>query len=311
MKRSSRGIVIGVAAMVCWSGVMRAQVKPVRPAITGISHLIVLDEDLAAAKHFYGDVIGWPASTPLDPADAVHFQVGPKQYIEIKIAPAHDPNDRIETIAFETADVSALRKYLAANGVEVPAKVEKHANGTLSILVHDPDGYRVEFDQGGKFPMPSKDAISTHLIHTGLDTRSADAMKHFYIDVLGFRPYWHGWRAASDGKPNPLDDYKSIQVPDGTDWVELMLADGRNFPVGTARNPHHFAPGVVSVAAAYELVKQRDPALAAKVHTQDGRDGKGQLNLFDPDHTRVEFMDFQPHEKPCCSEFTAASPQPQ
>ena len=109
MNRSSKVIVLSAAAMVGLSGVMRAQQKPMRPAITGISHLVVLDEDLAAAKHFYGDVIGWPASKPLDPADAVHYQVGPKQYIEVKIAPAHNPNDRVETIAFETADVRALR----------------------------------------------------------------------------------------------------------------------------------------------------------------------------------------------------------
>lgn len=39
-----------------------------------------------------------------------------------------------------------------------------------------------------------------------------------------------------------------------------------------------------------------------------GRDGKWQYNLFDPDGTRAEIMEFQPVVKPCCSEFTAASP---
>jgi hypothetical protein len=33
-----------------------------------------------------------------------------------------------------------------------------------------------------------------------------------------------------------------------------------------------------------------------------------QLNLYDPDLTRVEMMEFQPAEKPCCSEFTAKHP---
>jgi catechol 2,3-dioxygenase-like lactoylglutathione lyase family enzyme len=288
-----------------------AQSKPARPAITGIAHLVVLDEDLAAAKHFYGDVIGWPASKPFDPTDTVHYQVGLKQYIEVKTAPSHNPPDRVSLLAFETTDVRALRAYLAANGVTVPAKVERHANGALSFDVVDPDGYHIEFTQGGKFPAPSPDAISTHLIHSGFAVRNEPAAKHFYLDILGFKPYWHGWQKDA-GHVEGMDDYMSIQVPDGSDWVEFMLSEGRDVPVGSpTHNPHHFAPGVVSVAAAYAIVQKRDPALAAKVHPQQGRDGKGQLNLFDPDHTRVEFMDFQPHEKPCCSDFTASSPQPQ
>jgi hypothetical protein len=39
-----------------------------------------------------------------------------------------------------------------------------------------------------------------------------------------------------------------------------------------------------------------------------GRDGKWQANLYDPDGTRVELMEFQPVAKPCCSSFTAESP---
>ena len=41
-----------------------------------------------------------------------------------------------------------------------------------------------------------------------------------------------------------------------------------------------------------------------------GRDGKWQLNLYDPDGTRVELMEFTPVEKPCCSEFTGEHPKP-
>jgi len=41
-----------------------------------------------------------------------------------------------------------------------------------------------------------------------------------------------------------------------------------------------------------------------------GRDGKWQLNLYDPDETRVELMEFTPVEKPCCSEYTGPHPKP-
>ena len=41
---------------------------------------------------------------------------------------------------------------------------------------------------------------------------------------------------------------------------------------------------------------------------QMGKDGKWQLNLFDPNLSRIELMEFKPVEKPCCSEFTGPHP---
>ena len=41
---------------------------------------------------------------------------------------------------------------------------------------------------------------------------------------------------------------------------------------------------------------------------QLGKDGKWQLNVYDPDLIRVELMEFKPVEKPCCSDFTAPHP---
>jgi hypothetical protein len=39
-----------------------------------------------------------------------------------------------------------------------------------------------------------------------------------------------------------------------------------------------------------------------------GRDGKWQVNLYDPDGIRAEPMEFQPSAKSCCSPFLAPSP---
>ena len=39
-----------------------------------------------------------------------------------------------------------------------------------------------------------------------------------------------------------------------------------------------------------------------------GRDGKWQLNLYDPDGTRVELMEFTPVQTPCCSSYTGPHP---
>ena len=39
-----------------------------------------------------------------------------------------------------------------------------------------------------------------------------------------------------------------------------------------------------------------------------GKDGKWQLDVFDPDLSRVELMEFKPTQKPCCSDFTGPHP---
>jgi hypothetical protein len=41
-----------------------------------------------------------------------------------------------------------------------------------------------------------------------------------------------------------------------------------------------------------------------------GVDGKMQLDLHDPDGTRIEFMEFAPVKKPCCSPYTGTQPTP-
>jgi hypothetical protein len=38
------------------------------------------------------------------------------------------------------------------------------------------------------------------------------------------------------------------------------------------------------------------------------KNGKWQLNVYDPDLTRLELMEFKPLRKPCCSDFTGPHP---
>jgi len=127
-------------------------------------------------------------------------------------------------------------------------------------------------------------------------------MEHFYKDVLGFRPYWHG------GMKDDETSWVSLQVPDGTDWIEFMLYD----PTGKDKHflgvMNHIALGVTDIQAAKaQLIKN---GIKLTEEPKLGRDGKWQLNVYDPDETRIEFMEFIPKEKPCCSEFTAPHPKP-
>jgi hypothetical protein len=61
---------------------------------------------------------------------------------------------------------------------------------------------------------------------------------------------------------------------------------------------HHLALGVPDIQTGYRTVVERGySAEKPKI----GRDGKWQLNLYDPNGTRAELMEPKPVEKPCCS----------
>jgi catechol 2,3-dioxygenase-like lactoylglutathione lyase family enzyme len=141
-----------------------------------------------------------------------------------------------------------------------------------------------------------------HLIHAGFIVRNQAAMDHFYKEILGFRPYWHG------GMRDDETSWISLQVPDGTDWIEFMV----NLPAAPDQHlrgiMNHMAIGVLDIQT------EREQLVKNGVHLTEepklGRDGKWQLNLYDPDQTRIEFMEFTPKEKPCCSEYTGPHPKP-
>jgi predicted enzyme related to lactoylglutathione lyase len=71
---------------------------------------------------------------------------------------------------------------------------------------------------------------------------------------------------------------------------------------------NHIALGVADIQAAKQQLVKNGASLSEEPKL--GRDGKWQLNLYDPDDTRVEFMEFKPKEKPCCSEYSGTHPAP-
>jgi catechol 2,3-dioxygenase-like lactoylglutathione lyase family enzyme len=138
------------------------------------------------------------------------------------------------------------------------------------------------------------------LIHAGFVVRDRAAEDRFYKDILGFHVYWHGGR--KDDETNWVD----MQVPDGTDWIEYMLNVPANADHHTLGVMNHIALGVPDIHAAEAQLRKN--GWTGNEQPKIGRDGKWQLNLYDPDDTRVELMEFTPTQKPCCSEYTGPHP---
>jgi hypothetical protein len=97
-----------------------------------------------------------------------------------------------------------------------------------------------------------------------------------------------------------------MQVPDGTDWLEYMLNVPANADHHTLGVMDHMAIGVADIHTANDELVAAGVKFSEK--PQIGRDGKWQLNLYDPDGTRVEFMERKPTQQPCCSRYLGPHP---
>jgi len=273
-----------------------------RPRITGIDHVSFYTTDADGTKQLYGSTLGLTSAAPVESSELVRYWVG-RQWVGFSAAPDANATDRMDHVAFATDNIEALRKYLAANGVKAPA-IEGHADHSLSVALVDPDGHRIEFVERGRgeVPAPPDSAVSRHMIHAGFAVSNRDAEDHFYRDLLGFRPYWHGGM-----KPDETD-WVSMQVPDGTDWLEYMLNHPAHPDLRLTGVLNHISLGVADMKKAQSILEAHGWKPHGNEKAQMGKDGKWQLNLFDPDLSRVELMEFKPVEKPCCSDFTGPHP---
>jgi catechol 2,3-dioxygenase-like lactoylglutathione lyase family enzyme len=275
-----------------------------RPPITGVAHVALKTNDLTEARRFYGRDLGFSnaLAMPKQLGPAAWFKVNDHQYLEIYETLKSEDEDRLIEIAFETADAEALRDYLAAKGVDVPANVSKGWDGNLSFQVKDPEGHGIAFVQYLTDSIPGKQfgllmpatRISEHMIHAGFLVNDRGAEDHFFKDILGFEEMWHG------GKTDTSADWISMRVPDGEDWLEYMC-NVQNPTPKTRGIMNHVTFGVPEMDAAAKVLQSRQASMPEK--PKIGRDGKWQLNLYDPNLTRAELMEPMPVETPCCSEM--------
>jgi catechol 2,3-dioxygenase-like lactoylglutathione lyase family enzyme len=272
-----------------------------RPRITGIDHVSFYTTAPDGVRKLYADTLGLSAATPAE-AGSARYMVG-AQWVGYSPAPNAKATDRMDHIAFTTDHIVALRKYLSEKGIK-PGQIEGLSNHSLAFSVIDPDGHRVEFVERGNSEVPAvpATACSHRMIHTGFLVYHRDAEDHFYKDILGFRPYWHG------GMKDDVTDWVAMQVPDGTDWLEYMLNQPEHPDLELTGVMNHISLGVADMAKAQALLESHGWKEHGGEHAQMGRDGKRQLNVFDPDFTRIELMEFKPAQKPCCSEFTGEHP---
>ena len=264
--------------------------------ITGIAHMAIYAHDIQQTRAFYHDFLGYDEPYHLDNADGslsmTFFKVNERQYIEVRPEQAAG-TDRMYHIAIETDNAEGLRQYLAAKGVKVPDKVSVGRIKNQNFNITDPDGHTVEIveympdswsvREKGKY---LDDRVSSRIMHVGILVGSLGPAMQFYGGILGFQEFWRG---SHDEK---VLSWVNMKVPDGDTYTEFMLYD--QLPAQTARGTsHHMCLEVPDIDKAKAWLEAR-PAInkytrPLEIHT--GVNRKRQLNLYDPDGTRLELME--------------------
>jgi catechol 2,3-dioxygenase-like lactoylglutathione lyase family enzyme len=278
--------------------------KPARPKITGIAHVRVYSTNINDSNAFYNKIAGFgPGTVGCGEFPSTCFSVNDHQQIQVIGTTSPPAVDFVAEVAFATGDAAQMRRYLIAHGIAAGA-ISKDADGAQHFELADPDGHPLAFvQQSTRHPFaPVIGQISKSLIHAGFVVRDGAVEDRFYRDLLGFRLYWHG------GFKENETNWQAMQVPDGTDWIEYMLnisptADHQELGV-----QNHFSLGVVHMKPVFEQLRAN--GLKSADVPEIGRDGKMQFDIYDPDGTRVEFMEFEPSQAPCCNPFTGPHPKP-
>ena len=234
-----------------------------------------------SATHFYADTLRLPNLTCCCfGLDSQCFSINSYQQVDLVQKDAGPKQNRIDAIGIYTSDAGALRKYLMSQGQKA-GQIVSDAHGQIFFPIKDPENHMIEFVQQpygvagsieGPSPRPSR------MIHAGFVVKDRAAADHFYKDILGFRLYWSG--GMKEGETN----WVAMQVPEGTDWIEYMLNVNPNANQRELGVMNHISLGVVSVQAAAEQLEKAGVKLPEQ--PKIGRDGKWQLNLYDPDWTR-------------------------
>ncbi|HEY2019472.1 MAG TPA: VOC family protein [Bryobacteraceae bacterium] len=295
---------------------LSAQAPPARPKVLGVAHYSIFVSDLAKARAFYEDFLGYEEAFTLPKADGTvqmaFVKINDHQYLEL----VNEPNKgegQFNHLGLFTDDVERMRQYLASRGVKVPEQATKNRIGNMKVSVVDPDGHSVEIVQYLPDSWTGKDSgkhmpatrISDNMMHAGILVGNMDLAAKFYGGILGCRETWRGNSLTSTTL-----NWVNMRVPDGDNHVEFMLY--KDIPPPDRRgSPHHVCLVVRDIQKAVETLEAR-PArkgYAREMKINLGVDNKRQVGLFDPDGTRVEMMEFGPVDGKAAPSSTLPPPR--
>jgi lactoylglutathione lyase len=279
-----------------------------RPRLLGLSHVALRVSDVERSRAFYVDFLGYAPAPGRAPGAPLLIAVNERQFIELR--PGLDPaEDRLEHVALSTDSADAMRAQLSARGVAT-GSLERDAGDNPAFVVSDPEGRRVFLVEHVAKGWPRRAApaastpVSRRILHAGILVGDLDAANRFYGDRLGLAEVWRGSRSGTELS------WTNMKVPDGQDYLEFMLYGA--LPAPDARGTqHHICLEVADVEQAKALLLERPYAksYSRPLEVRVGTNKKRQLNLYDPDGTRVELMEAETVDRRPVPSSTAPPPR--
>ena len=282
-----------LASMAVLGLVFCAFARTAAPNIEGLGGATIRVSNLEASLGFYRDLLGFPVAFQLKDDSgkllSSFLQVNDDQYIELTPNLEAGEDKRMTEIRFQVRDIATLPR-LPLSTPPILGRDQARAIHFLSPL-EQPLGF-IEYtpksmEAQARDQFPKANRISRHLWHAGIvvNRKDVDAALLFYSSILGFQEFWRG---GPEGAPTA---WINMRIAGGRgDYVELMLSDG-NPDRKRLGSMQHICLRVPDIEAARHLVKERDAKGTQTQKPRVGRNGKWQLNLFDPDGTRVELME--------------------
>jgi catechol 2,3-dioxygenase-like lactoylglutathione lyase family enzyme len=118
-----------------------------RPGPTaGLHHVALFVEDLAAAEHFYVDLLGMQVEWRPD-AENVYLSSGSDNLALHRFKADYSGPQRLDHIGFilnQAAEVDEWFAFLSANGVAMKTNPRSHRDGARSFYCLDPAGNTVQ-----------------------------------------------------------------------------------------------------------------------------------------------------------------------
>ena len=307
---------LGVCALVVSTLVAQ---DAARPKVLGVAHMAVYVKDLAKTRKFYEDFLGFAEPFTLNKKSGgvriAFIKVNDYQYFEI-FNEADRGEGQLNHISFYTDSADHMYSYLKSKGVSVMSdkgSVGKGQTGNKNFNVKDPDGHIVEIveyqpdswtaREKGKF-MPAT-RIADHIMHVGVLVGDLEAATKFYGGILGFREFWRG-----SGSPRMLS-WVNMRPAEGEDYLEFMLYNRLPEPDGRGTKNHASLTIPDADKALAELKARAAKAgYDREIEIQTGVNRKRQINLYDPDGTRIELMEPNTVDGKPAPNSTAPVPHP-
>ena len=164
------------AFLLCLS--LSAQTPPSRPKLFGVAHYSIFVSDLAKARAFYEDFLGYEEAFTLPKSDGtvqlVFVKINDHQYLELVNQP-NKGEGQLNHLGLFTDDVEQMRQYLSSRGVKVPDQVVQNRIGNKKISVVDPDGNAVAVTT------TLNDSFGSHVTAEGLGFLLNNEMDDFAV----------------------------------------------------------------------------------------------------------------------------------